>query len=211
MDSRSTMPPPPRRRLERRPERGGLGAGGAAQVARRRAQGAAPLRQGPRGRHRLRLDAVDPGVLRAARAQLHQGVGALELVGLPAAAAGAARQRSRRCRSASPGRSALDAELVADIERASFALLDYLARMLAGKHGLARCRCSRSTARCRKRSRPSACIRPTCGRWTGAGARSRTIRTSRRTPPMPTSATQLEAQLLQLMRGTQALTRGGDG
>ena len=32
------------------------------------------------------IDAVDPGVLRAARSQLHQGVGALELVGLPAAA-----------------------------------------------------------------------------------------------------------------------------
>src|ERR1700750_1977417 len=32
------------------------------------------------------IDSVDPGVLRAARAQIHQGVGALELVGLPAAA-----------------------------------------------------------------------------------------------------------------------------
>ena len=32
------------------------------------------------------VDAVDPAVLRTARAQLHQGVGALELVGLPAAA-----------------------------------------------------------------------------------------------------------------------------
>ena len=32
------------------------------------------------------LDSVDPGVLRAARSQIHQGVGALELVGLPAAA-----------------------------------------------------------------------------------------------------------------------------
>ena len=32
------------------------------------------------------IDSVDPGVLRAARSQIHQGVGALELVGLPAAA-----------------------------------------------------------------------------------------------------------------------------
>ena len=32
------------------------------------------------------VDAVDPSVLRDARAQIHQGVGALELVGLPAAA-----------------------------------------------------------------------------------------------------------------------------
>ena len=30
------------------------------------------------------VDVVDPGVLRQARQQLHQGVGALELVGLPA-------------------------------------------------------------------------------------------------------------------------------
>jgi len=32
------------------------------------------------------VDSVDPSVLRTARAQIHQGVGALELVGLPAAA-----------------------------------------------------------------------------------------------------------------------------
>ncbi|MFM7506753.1 MAG: hypothetical protein ACKO3M_09390, partial [Rubrivivax sp.] len=32
------------------------------------------------------IDAVDPAVLRQARTQLHQGVGALELVGLPAMA-----------------------------------------------------------------------------------------------------------------------------
>jgi len=33
------------------------------------------------------VDVVDPAVLRTARAQIHQGVGALELVGLPSAAA----------------------------------------------------------------------------------------------------------------------------
>ena len=32
------------------------------------------------------VDAVDPAVLRTARQQIHQGVGALELVGLPAVA-----------------------------------------------------------------------------------------------------------------------------
>ena len=32
------------------------------------------------------IEAVDPAVLRGARAQIHQGVGALELVGLPAVA-----------------------------------------------------------------------------------------------------------------------------
>ena len=78
------------------------------------------------------VDAVDPAVLRGARAQLHQGVGALELVGLPAAA------RVLRASEALVQRAAgkpetLTAKVVADIERASFALLDYLGRMLAGK------------------------------------------------------------------------------
>ena len=63
--------------------------------------------QGRRGRHAARTStSVDPGVLRTARAQIHQGVGALELVGLPAPGDRAARQRSggaaqrRRARSA---------------------------------------------------------------------------------------------------------------
>ena len=78
------------------------------------------------------LDAVDPVVLRTARQQIHQGVGALELVGLPAAAtllraSEAAVQRYV----AKPHK--LNTLVVDDIERASFALLDYLSRMLAGK------------------------------------------------------------------------------
>ena len=78
------------------------------------------------------VDAVDPAVLRGARSHLHQGVGALELVGLPAAAtvlraSEAAVQRF----AARPQR--LDAAAVETIERASFALLEYLARRLAGK------------------------------------------------------------------------------
>ena len=78
------------------------------------------------------VDAVDPVVLRTARQQIHQGVGALELVGLPAAAtflraSEAAVQRGV----AKPDK--LNTPMVDDIERASFALLDYLARMLAGK------------------------------------------------------------------------------
>jgi chemosensory pili system protein ChpA (sensor histidine kinase/response regulator) len=78
------------------------------------------------------VDAVDPGVLRAARAQLHQGVGALELVGLPAAAQllraseGALQRLSSRP-------VTLNAAAADTIERASFALLDYLARLLADK------------------------------------------------------------------------------
>ena len=78
------------------------------------------------------VDSVDPAVLRSARVQLHQGVGALELVGLPAAAqvlraSEAAVQRMV----AKP--ALLDAAAVEAIERASFALLDFLGRLLAGK------------------------------------------------------------------------------
>ncbi len=78
------------------------------------------------------VDAVDPVVLRTARQQIHQGVGALELVGLPAAAT-----LLRACEAAVARYVAkphkLNTLVVDDIERASFALLDYLARMLAGK------------------------------------------------------------------------------
>ncbi|HEY9064582.1 MAG TPA: Hpt domain-containing protein [Burkholderiaceae bacterium] len=78
------------------------------------------------------IDAVDPAVLRSARNQVHQGVGALELIGLPTAAnvlraSEAAVQRFV----AKPHK--LTNQAVDDIERASFGLLDYLARMLAGK------------------------------------------------------------------------------
>ncbi|MGY4827872.1 Hpt domain-containing protein [Sphaerotilaceae bacterium SBD11-9] len=78
------------------------------------------------------VDAVDPAVLRGARQQIHQGVGALELVGLPAVAvvlraSEAAVQRFV----AKPDK--LTAADVETIELASFALLDYLQRMLSGK------------------------------------------------------------------------------
>jgi chemosensory pili system protein ChpA (sensor histidine kinase/response regulator) len=77
------------------------------------------------------VDVVDPAVLRSARAQIHQGVGALELVGLSAAATllRASEAAVQRC-VAKPGK--LTSLVVDDIEKASFALLDYLARMLAG-------------------------------------------------------------------------------
>jgi chemosensory pili system protein ChpA (sensor histidine kinase/response regulator) len=78
------------------------------------------------------VDVVDPAVLRTARQQIHQGVGALELVGLPAAAA-----VLRACEAAVQRYVAkphkLTSLVVDDIERASFALLDYLSRMLSGK------------------------------------------------------------------------------
>ncbi|MBC7957294.1 MAG: Hpt domain-containing protein [Cytophagales bacterium] len=78
------------------------------------------------------VDAVDPAVLRTARQQIHQGVGALELVGLPAVAvvlraSEAAVQRFV----AKPDK--LTVADVDTIELASFALLDFLQRMLSGK------------------------------------------------------------------------------
>ncbi len=78
------------------------------------------------------MDAIDPVVLRNARSQIHQGVGALELVGQPGAAmvlraSEAAVQRFV----AKPHK--LTASVVDDLERASFALLDYLTRLLANK------------------------------------------------------------------------------
>ena len=78
------------------------------------------------------LDTIDPAALRTARTQLHQGVGALDLVGLPAAArvlrgAEAAVQRMLT-------RPAMvDEAAVHTVERTTFALLDYLGRLLAGK------------------------------------------------------------------------------
>ncbi len=78
------------------------------------------------------VDAVDPTVLRGARQQLHQSVGALELVGLPAAARVLRATESVVQRFiAKPQR--ISEQLVDAIERASFALLDYVGRMIAGK------------------------------------------------------------------------------
>ena len=78
------------------------------------------------------VDAVDPGVLRVARAQMHQGVGALELVGLPAAAQ-LLRANEAALQRLGGRPVTLNAAAVETIERASFALLDYLGRLLADK------------------------------------------------------------------------------
>ena len=78
------------------------------------------------------LDAVDASMLRQARVQFHQGVGVLELVGMGSAAnllrAGEAAllRLSARPKLVTP--AAVEA-----LERAAFALLDYLGRLLAGK------------------------------------------------------------------------------
>ncbi len=78
------------------------------------------------------VDAVDPAVLRAARAQLRQGVGALEMIGLPGPArvlrAGENAVQRFIARPKLLTRAAVEA-----IESASFGVLDYLSRKLAGK------------------------------------------------------------------------------
>ena len=77
-------------------------------------------------------DAVDPAVLRTARQQIHQGVGALELVGLPAVASVLAASEAAVQRFVAKPQKLSSAD-VDILERASFALLDYLQRLLADK------------------------------------------------------------------------------
>jgi chemosensory pili system protein ChpA (sensor histidine kinase/response regulator) len=74
----------------------------------------------------------DPAVLAQARIQLHQGCGALELVGLPLAAR-MLRASEHAVRRLIDKPAALDALAADAVERASHALLDYLGRALAGK------------------------------------------------------------------------------
>lgn len=78
------------------------------------------------------IDAVEPTGLRMARQQLHQGVGVLELVGLPAGATLLRASEAAVQRFVSKPHK-LNAAAVEAVEQASFALLDYLARRLAGK------------------------------------------------------------------------------
>lgn len=78
------------------------------------------------------LDAADAASLRSARAQLHQGVGALELVGMPALAEVLRASEAAVQRLAAKPALA-DAAAVDTVEKVSFALLDYLARHLARK------------------------------------------------------------------------------
>lgn len=78
------------------------------------------------------LDAVDPAVLRSARTQIHQAVGALELVGQSAPAM-VLRASEALVQHVVTKPHKLTSVMVDDIERTSFALLDYLGRLLAGK------------------------------------------------------------------------------
>ncbi len=67
-----------------------------------------------------------------ARTLVHQSVGVLEMIGLdaPARGLGASERLLQRL---SAGPSAIDPALVAAVERMSFAVLDYLGRLLAGQ------------------------------------------------------------------------------
>jgi len=78
------------------------------------------------------VDVVDPAVLNSARQHLHQGVGALELVALQAGASLLRACEASVQRFIAKPRS-IDAQGVAAIEAACFALMDYMARLLAGK------------------------------------------------------------------------------
>lgn len=89
------------------------------------------VRESEHARH-SDLEAVDPGALRMARQQIHQAVGALEMVGLAAPA-----QVMRAMESAVQRfvrKPMVCDELAASkIERASFALIEYLEAVLNGK------------------------------------------------------------------------------
>jgi chemosensory pili system protein ChpA (sensor histidine kinase/response regulator) len=78
------------------------------------------------------MDALDPAVLRAARQHIHQGVGALELAGLPAGAMLLRASEALVQRYVARPQS-VNEEGVKAIESASFALLDLMRRRLAGK------------------------------------------------------------------------------
>ena len=78
------------------------------------------------------VDVVDPSVLRSARVHIHQSAGALELVGLaPLATLLRASEAAVVRYVAKPQK--LTAKAVENLERASFALLDYIGRVLAAK------------------------------------------------------------------------------
>ncbi|MCC7151241.1 MAG: Hpt domain-containing protein, partial [Rubrivivax sp.] len=78
------------------------------------------------------VDAVDPTALRGARIQLHQGAGALELVGMRAGAR-LLRAAETAVQRMVARQTPVSEASVQTIERASFALLDFLGRRLAGK------------------------------------------------------------------------------
>ncbi|MBC7700651.1 MAG: Hpt domain-containing protein [Massilia sp.] len=79
------------------------------------------------------MDARDPAVLRQARQQIHQGVGALELAGLPAGAT-LLRASEAVVQKFINRPASLTEAAVLTLERGSFALMDYIGRRLNGKN-----------------------------------------------------------------------------
>ena len=140
------------------------------------------------------VDAVDPAVLRHARPQMHQGVGALELVGLPAAAT---LLRASEARGAAAGRAAATHRRRRPSRPSSAARsrCSTTSRACWPASRSRRWRCSRSTGRCRSWPAPTACTRPTCGRvdW-----QWRELPATRGAAPRAADA------------GTRAATRGAD-
>lgn len=89
------------------------------------------IRESEQARH-SDLEAVDPGSLRVARQQLHQAVGALEVVGLAAPAQVLRGMEAAVQRFVQRPLSCTD-EAAGKVERASFALIEYLEAVLNGK------------------------------------------------------------------------------
>jgi chemosensory pili system protein ChpA (sensor histidine kinase/response regulator) len=78
------------------------------------------------------MDAMDPAILRTARQQIHQGVGALEMAAVPAGAT-LLRASEAVVQKFVNRPQSISEDAVRDVEKASFALLDYISRRLAGK------------------------------------------------------------------------------
>ncbi|MDO9237938.1 MAG: Hpt domain-containing protein [Aquabacterium sp.] len=78
------------------------------------------------------MDSLDPAILRTARQQIHQGVGALELSGLQAGAT-LLRASEAVVQKFVNRPQSISEDAVRDIEKASFALLDYISRRLSGR------------------------------------------------------------------------------
>jgi len=150
------------------------------------------------------IDSVDPGVLRAARAQIHQGVGALELVGLPAAAI-VLRASETAVQRAVAKPLTLTPDLVSDLEHASFGLLDYLSRLLNGKQvsSLSLFPLYRAVQENVEAERVHpADLWPVDWRWRDVASDPDVVPRSADT----TVRGEFEGHLLSLMRGTQQLT-----
>ncbi|MDP2149240.1 MAG: Hpt domain-containing protein [Parvibaculum sp.] len=89
------------------------------------------VRESDHARHND-LEAVDPGSLRVARQQLHQAVGALEMVGLGAPAQVLRAMEAAVQRFVQRPLACTD-DAAAKVERASFALIEYLEAVLNNK------------------------------------------------------------------------------